>query len=76
MKRFIEGSDRTQSTLLPECLDDWVHEINPVRVVDAFVDQLDSQNWASRMSSPRRPDDLDITHRRCSSFTSTVISTA
>src|SRR5262245_4047937 len=41
MKRFIEGSDRTQSTLLPECLDDWVHEINPVRVVDAFVDQLD-----------------------------------
>lgn len=41
MKRFIEGADRAQSTLLPECLDDWVDESNPVRVVDAFVDELD-----------------------------------
>jgi transposase len=40
MKRFIEGADRTQSTLLPECLDDWVEESNSVRVVDAFVDAL------------------------------------
>jgi transposase len=40
MKRFIEGSDRSQSTLLPESLDDWVEESNPVRVVDAFVDHL------------------------------------
>jgi transposase len=41
MKRFIEGADRNQSTLLPECLDDWIDESNPVRVVDAFVDALD-----------------------------------
>ena len=41
MKRFIEGADRNQSTLLPECLDDWVGGSNPVRVVDAFVDALD-----------------------------------
>jgi transposase len=41
MKRFIEGADRGQSTLLPECLDDWVDESNPVRVIDAFVDALD-----------------------------------
>jgi len=41
MKRFIEGADRSQATLLPECLDDWVDESNPVRVVDAFVDALD-----------------------------------
>jgi transposase len=41
MKRFIEGADRSQSTLLPECLDDWVEESNPVRVVDVFVDALD-----------------------------------
>src|SRR5690606_8108780 len=41
MKRFIEGADRAQSTLLPECLDDWVEECNPVRAVDAFVDALD-----------------------------------
>ena len=41
IKRFIEGADRNQATLLPECLDDWVDESNPVRVVDAFVDALD-----------------------------------
>jgi transposase len=41
MKRFVEGTDRGQSTLFPECLDDWVDENNPVRVVDAFVDTLD-----------------------------------
>src|SRR6185369_4382751 len=36
MKRFVEGADRGQSTLLPECLDDWVDEENPVRVIDAL----------------------------------------
>ena len=41
MKRFIEGESRTQSTLLPECLDDYIAETNPVRVVDVFVDELD-----------------------------------
>ena len=41
MKRFVEGADRGQSTLLPECLDDWIHEENPVRAIDAFVDALD-----------------------------------
>lgn len=40
MKRFIEGVDRGQSTLLPESLDDYVDENNQVRVVDVFVDQL------------------------------------
>jgi transposase len=40
MKRFIEGADRNQSTFLPACLDDWIDESNPVRVVDAFVDGL------------------------------------
>jgi transposase len=41
MKRFVEGADRGQITLFPECLDDWVDENNPVRVIDAFVDTLD-----------------------------------
>jgi transposase len=41
MKRFVEGADRGQSTLFPECLDDWVDENNPVRVIDAFADTLD-----------------------------------
>jgi transposase len=40
MKRFVAGADRSQSTLLPECLDDWIDESNPVRVIDAFVDAL------------------------------------
>jgi transposase len=41
MKRFVAGADRAQSTLLPESLDDFVDESNPVRVIDAFVDALD-----------------------------------
>jgi transposase len=41
MKRFIEGENRGQGTLLPELLDDYVAEDNPVRVVDVFVDELD-----------------------------------
>ena len=43
MSRFVEGQDRQQVTLLPECLDDFVAEDNPVRVVDAFVEELDLQ---------------------------------
>src|SRR5438270_8700037 len=41
MRRFVQGADRGQSTLLPECLDDWVADDNPVRVIDAFVAALD-----------------------------------
>ena len=41
MKRFIEGQDRGQSTLFPECLEDWIGLDNPVRVIDVFVDELD-----------------------------------
>src|ERR1700683_139777 len=41
MKRFIEGEDRSQSTLFPERLDDYIAENNPVRVIDVFVDELD-----------------------------------
>jgi hypothetical protein len=41
MKRFVEGEDRRQATLLPECLDDDVAPDNPVRIIEAFVDELD-----------------------------------
>lgn len=41
MPRYVEGSARDQVTLLPECLDDYITEDNPVRVVDAFVEELD-----------------------------------
>jgi transposase len=41
MKRFVEGKDRRQTTLLPDCVDDYVSEENPVRAIDAFVDALE-----------------------------------
>lgn len=40
MKRFIEGDSRHQSTLFPEVLDDYIDENNPVKVIDAFVEEL------------------------------------
>jgi transposase len=44
MKRFIEGADRKQVTLLPECLDDFVAEDNPARIIEAFVEELDVES--------------------------------
>jgi len=41
MAGFVAGLDRRQATLLPECLEDWVDESNPVRAVDVFVDALE-----------------------------------
>jgi transposase len=41
MKRFIEGENRRRAALLPDSLQDYVTEDNPVRVVDVFIDELD-----------------------------------
>src|SRR3974390_1400317 len=41
MGRFVEGSDRSQVTLFPECLEDWIGGDNPVRVIDVLVEELD-----------------------------------
>ncbi len=41
MKRFVAGLDRTQSSMFPERLEDWIHDDNPVRVIDVLVDELD-----------------------------------
>jgi transposase len=41
MKRFVEGEDRQQATLLPACLGDYVAPDNPARIIEAFVDELD-----------------------------------
>tara|TARA_B110000495_G_C22489095_1_gene301393 strand:- start:7 stop:366 length:360 start_codon:yes stop_codon:yes gene_type:complete len=41
MSHHIKGQSRTQSTLFPEALDDFVTDENPVRVIDAFVDSVD-----------------------------------
>ena len=41
MAAFVQGAARGQVALLPECLDDWVDESNPVRAVDVFIHPLD-----------------------------------
>ena len=41
MARFVVGDDRSQSTLFPERLDDYLGEDNPVRAIDVFIDELD-----------------------------------
>ena len=56
MKRFIEGQDRSQRTLFPEWLEDYIAEDNPVRVVDVFVDGLDLvEAGVRRRATGRRP---------------------
>lgn len=41
MKRYVEGANRKQITLLPESLDEYISEDNPIRVVEAFIEALD-----------------------------------
>src|SRR5947209_1694019 len=53
MKRFIEGADRIQAMLLPECVEDYVGPDNPVRVVEAFVEQLDLRAMGFEGSDPQ-----------------------
>ncbi len=53
MKRFIEGVDRSQISLFPDCLDDHIVEDNPVRFVDAFVDELDLGGLGFGRVAPR-----------------------
>jgi transposase len=64
MKRFIEGADRAQVTLLPEYLDDYIAEDNPVRVVDAYVEELNLQGLGFEGCSGRRAAGRRTT-RRC-----------
>lgn len=51
---YIEGKDRTQTTLLPECIDDYVSEDNPVRFIDAFVKELDFEELEFVRSKPAK----------------------
>src|SRR5215203_1497697 len=41
MKRFVQGQERSQGTLFPACLDEYISDDNPVRVIDVFVEELD-----------------------------------
>ena len=65
MRRFVEGLDRSQSTLFPEYLEDWICEDNPVRAIDVFVGELDLASLGSAESIPRQPDGLRTIHRSC-----------
>jgi transposase len=57
MNRFIQGEDRAQQALLPGCLEDYIADDNTVRIVDAFVDQLDLRDFdGARPASTGRPD--------------------
>jgi hypothetical protein len=49
VRRFIQGQNRAQVTLLPETLDDYVTDTNPVRVVDVFVADPTSACWVLRV---------------------------
>jgi transposase len=74
MARFVEGMDRGQVTLLPECLEDWVDENNPVRAVDVFVEALDLVELGFDGAQPMatgRPG-----YKPAVLLTSTAISTA
>src|SRR6476469_4871189 len=52
MRRFVEEADRGQRTLLPECLDDFIDESNPVRAIDEFVDALDLAEMCFGRATP------------------------
>ena len=53
MPRFVEGIPRTQSTLFPERLEDYIDEENPVRGIDAFVDALDLEQLGFHGMKPK-----------------------
>jgi hypothetical protein len=55
MAGFVEGADGSQATLLPECLDNWVDESNPVRFIDAFVERWICASLASTALILPRP---------------------
>jgi transposase len=52
MKRYVEGENRSQSTLFAESLEDYIAEDNPVKVVDVFVDELDLKGMGFEGAEP------------------------
>ena len=65
MARFVVGDDRSQSTLFPERLDEYLGEDNPVRAIDVFVDELDLASSALAASSRRQQEGQPITRLPC-----------
>lgn len=75
MTRFVLVEDRSQSTLFPESLDEYVTEDNPVRVVDVFVDELDLGQMGFHGMQRQYNAVRLIIRLLCSKFTSTAILT-
>ena len=73
MERYVEGHDRLQSTLSPEVLDEYIVERNPLRVVDAFVDELDLMEMGFDGAEPEATGRAAFRRARCRRFTSTGI---
>jgi hypothetical protein len=65
MTRFVVGDDRSQSTMFPERLDDYLPEDNPVRAIDVFVDKLDLATRGGAALSRRRQEGRLTIRRRC-----------
>jgi len=53
VKRFIQGQDRSQSTLFPESLEEYIGEDNTVHVIDAYVDELDLLSMGFERVQPK-----------------------
>ncbi len=53
MPRFIQGEPRTQTTLLPERLENYISDDNPVRVIEAFVDELNLETLGFQGMVPK-----------------------
>lgn len=52
MSGYVPSVDRAQSVLFPDALDDYVSADNPVRVIDAFVEQLDMARLEFQRAMP------------------------
>ena len=65
MGRFVEGTDRGQITIFPECLEDWICEDNPVRAIDVFATSLSLPSAGFAGSLPNRRAVLRIIRRCC-----------
>jgi hypothetical protein len=65
MNRFIAGEERRQTALLPDSLEDYVTEDNPVRAIDVFIDELNLAAMGFAALRRKRRDGRPITRRRC-----------
>lgn len=51
--KYISGESRNQINFLPECIENYVHDDNPVRVIDAFVNQMDMDKAGFKRATPK-----------------------